>query len=180
MRHKLAPMQIICVFLLSLGAVVFQQPATAVSAPGFQPSPALLSAESISDTALGWIVGTPTGGYGTIIHTRDGGQTWVRQGSPGEIPDVLLNGVWAVDARNVWVVGESDSGYGVILRSYDGGEHWTRQGSPRLHWLMPMTQGSSGVPACRSPDSEPQPLTARTPRKRNANVRCDMSRVLCE
>ncbi len=24
----------------------------------------------------------------------------------------------------------------------------TRQGSPRLHWLMPMTKGSAGVPAC--------------------------------
>src|SRR5262245_36920608 len=24
----------------------------------------------------------------------------------------------------------------------------TRQGSPRLHWLIPMMNGSSGVPAC--------------------------------
>src|SRR6185437_11821607 len=24
----------------------------------------------------------------------------------------------------------------------------TRHGSPRLHWLMPITYGSSGVPAC--------------------------------
>jgi photosystem II stability/assembly factor-like uncharacterized protein len=100
---------------------------------GFRPeaagNEAPSSAASLSDTALGWIVGTPTDGYGTIIHTRDGGQNWVRQGSSGEIPNVLLNGVWAIDTQNVWAVGESDSGYGTILRTVDGGQHWTRQGS---------------------------------------------------
>jgi hypothetical protein len=85
---------------------------------------------SPSATAVGWVVGTtPDGGYGTIIHTRDGGNTWVRQGTVGEIPEVPLIGVWAVDPNNVWVVGDPDSGYAVILRSSDGGQTWTRQGS---------------------------------------------------
>ena len=77
--------------------------------------------------AIGWAVGDPVGGYGTILHTTDGGESWERQGSPGEIPNVDLNGVVAVDARKAWVVGESD-GYGVILHTRDGGKTWRREG----------------------------------------------------
>jgi photosystem II stability/assembly factor-like uncharacterized protein len=95
--------------------------------PGTQGSD---TPSSPSDTAVGWVVSSdPVDDYGTIIHTRDGGNTWVRQGTASEIPDVSLTGVWAIDPNNAWVVGGSDNGYGVILRTVDGGQTWTRQGS---------------------------------------------------
>jgi photosystem II stability/assembly factor-like uncharacterized protein len=77
----------------------------------------------------GWAVGESADGYGTIIHTTDGGKTWVRQGNPEMIPDAFLNGVSAVDHWNAWVVGDSSGGYGTILRTTDGGKTWIRQGS---------------------------------------------------
>jgi len=80
--------------------------------------------------AIGWAVGRPVDGYGTILHTEDGGQNWVRQGTPEEIPNVELSGVSAIDAREAWVVGDLDeeSGYGVLLHTRDGGKTWCREG----------------------------------------------------
>ena len=82
----------------------------------------------------GWAVGSNVDGYGTIIRTRNGGTTWVRQGSTVMIPDVPIEDVAAVDSNNVWVVGlnsvgENDLSYGTILRTMDGGKRWVRQGS---------------------------------------------------
>ena len=77
---------------------------------------------------VGWAVGDPVDGYGTILHTTDGGETWERQGTPGEIPDVCLVAAFAIDACNAWVVGDKSDGFGVILRTEDGGQSWTRQG----------------------------------------------------
>lgn len=78
--------------------------------------------------AIGWAVGMPADGYGTILHTKNGGQDWERQGTPEEIPNVELAGVSALDAREAWVVGESD-GYGVMLHTRDGGKSWCREGN---------------------------------------------------
>lgn len=72
--------------------------------------------------AVGWAVGGVSGGYGTILHTTDGGQTWVRQGVQDDIANVALSGVMAVDEREAWVVGES-----VILHTRDGGKMWSRE-----------------------------------------------------
>jgi len=80
-------------------------------------------------SAIGWAVGEPMDNYGTIIHTTDGGETWVRQGKLIAIPNVNLNSVAAIDARTAWVVGDSVDGYGVILRTTDGGQSWQRQGA---------------------------------------------------
>lgn len=81
-------------------------------------------------TEVGWIVGLPVGdGYGVILHTKDGGNTWVRQGAPGTIPDVSF-GIRALDDQDAWLVGEMDGGYGVILRTLDGGNTWVEQKSP--------------------------------------------------
>ncbi len=42
-----------------------------------------------SARAEGWVVGTtPADGYGVILHTTNGGQLWVRQGSTDEVPNV--------------------------------------------------------------------------------------------
>ena len=84
------------------------------------------------EALVGWAVGGPITGGGTIIHTRNGGRTWVQQGE-SQIPDVHYTDVSAVDSLNAWVVGESspddDQPYGTILRTRDGGQTWIRQGS---------------------------------------------------
>lgn len=83
--------------------------------------------------STGWIVGgAPGDGYGLILNTTDGGQTWVRQGAPGMIPDVPLSDIRAIDANNAWAVGQVDHDYGVILRTRDGGTTWERQGTEAL------------------------------------------------
>lgn len=76
----------------------------------------------------GWSVGDARDGYGTILRSTDGGRTWFRQGA-GQIADVDLAGVIAVDPSTAWVVGFSD-GYGTIYHTADGGRTWTRKGSP--------------------------------------------------
>lgn len=72
--------------------------------------------------AIGWVVGGVAGGYGTILHTTNGGQSWARQGIQDTIANVPLYGVAAVDAREAWVAGGS-----VILHTRDGGQNWCRE-----------------------------------------------------
>lgn len=85
---------------------------------------------------VGWAVGDAADGYGTILHTTDGGATWRRQpalapsggpgGSPADVPNANLTAISAADAANAWAVGVA----GVILRTRDGGQTWERQVVP--------------------------------------------------
>jgi photosystem II stability/assembly factor-like uncharacterized protein len=88
---------------------------------------------------VGWAVGDSADGYGTILHTIDGGATWQRQGQPGEVPDANLSSVGAIDAANAWAVGG-----GVILRTRDGGQTWEEQPLPTG---VPANTTLSGVKA---------------------------------
>ena len=81
------------------------------------------------DSAEGWAVGGPADGYGVILHTRNGGATWERQGSPPTIADVPLSEIQAVSTLVAWAVGESDGNYATLLKTTDGGATWSRQGS---------------------------------------------------
>ncbi len=64
------------------------------------------SDEKAGDQTLsGWAVGNPVDGYGTIIHTKDGGVTWTRLGGPKDIPDVGINCISVLDENNGCVVG---------------------------------------------------------------------------
>jgi photosystem II stability/assembly factor-like uncharacterized protein len=74
---------------------------------------------------IGWAVGDKKDGYGTILHTTDGGNTWTRQGSTADVPNTDLNEVSAVDAEHAWVVGTD-----AILRTRDGGQTWETQTLP--------------------------------------------------
>jgi photosystem II stability/assembly factor-like uncharacterized protein len=80
---------------------------------------------SVVDRNTAWVVGTP----GIILFTDDGGATWTQM-QTADIPPVLLQGVYALDAENVWITGDIDSGYGTIFRTEDGGASWQRKGSP--------------------------------------------------
>ena len=76
----------------------------------------LLCEAAFLNRDIGWVVGTK----GTVIHTTDGGKTWIKQESGTE---KNLFSVSFADAKNGWVVGE----YGTLLHTSDGGEHWESQ-----------------------------------------------------
>jgi len=74
------------------------------------------------DSTRGWAVGDSS----TIIHTTDGGGTWMIQAC-----DTLawFYGVDFTDANNGWVAGASESGLSIILHTTNGGGTWLIQNS---------------------------------------------------
>lgn len=77
----------------------------------------------------GWAVGLNDSGYGAILHSDDGGRSWVRQGTPAQIPDVRLTSVSVADDMTCWAAGDVDTvGHRtVILKTEDGGMTWSSQ-----------------------------------------------------
>lgn len=94
----------------------------------------------------GWSVGAARDGYGTILYTADSGGTWTRQGTPGEIADVELTGVHAVDARTAWVVGIGDGSRASIYGTDDAGASWQAYG--------PTWAPTADLTKVHSPDGE--------------------------
>ena len=78
-----------------------------------------------SDADHGWAVGR----WGGIIHTADGGQTWLKQTSG---TDHTLTAVFFVDSNTGWAAGEQ----GTILHTTNGGKTWSPQKSPMPYFLM--------------------------------------------
>jgi photosystem II stability/assembly factor-like uncharacterized protein len=76
----------------------------------------LLCQASFINREKGWVVGT----RGSVIHTSDGGKTWINQESGTE---KNLFSVSFVDDRNGWAVGE----FGTIIHTSNGGESWESQ-----------------------------------------------------
>ena len=88
----------------------------------------LLACGASSEAApyyAGWTVGSIWDGYGTILRSTDSGNTWTRQGA-GQIANVNVGGVFAVDPYTAWVVGDSDGGYATIYHTTDGGSTWAK------------------------------------------------------
>ncbi len=81
----------------------------------------------------GWACGR----WGRILHTPDGGKTWVRQNSG---TDYTLSSIAFVDPLHGWAVGDR----GTIIHTADGGKTWKKQGSPvpfflmRIYFLTPL------------------------------------------
>ena len=85
------------------------------------------------DADHGWAVGgrwdaSAQSRKSVILHTSDGGITWIDQ-SPGTTPD--LEAVAFSDADHGWAVGTG----GTILATSDGGSHWTEQDSGTTAYL---------------------------------------------
>lgn len=78
-----------------------------------------LFSASFIDEREGWACGD----WGTIVHTRDGGQTWESQESGTE---ATLSAIVFVDSENGWAVGRN----GTIVHTVNGGEEWASQESP--------------------------------------------------
>ncbi len=64
--------------------------------------------------------GTAVGGYGTILKTTNGGQTWNTQTS-GTTYNLLQ--IQFTDTNNGVIIGT----YGLFLRTTDGGQNWISQ-----------------------------------------------------
>jgi photosystem II stability/assembly factor-like uncharacterized protein len=73
----------------------------------------------------GWACGR----WGTVLHTADGGKTWMPQETG---TDYTLTSIAFVDARHGWAVGDE----GTIIHTADGGKTWKKQKSPVPYFLM--------------------------------------------
>ena len=80
---------------------------------------------SFADTSHGWAVG-----YGKVLHTMDGGNTWATQYTASE-------NYWhcvAIDNNTCYVCGSS----GQILKTINGGANWTIQSTGTLSDILQM------------------------------------------
>lgn len=101
------------------------------SAPGTPEwTDAELTSVAFVDPQHGWAVGAG----GVILHTADGGATWVRQASGVA---ARLQSVSFVDRDHGWIVGGmhdaySHRGRGFVLHTTDGGQTWRREATALL------------------------------------------------
>lgn len=84
------------------------------------------------DGDQGWTVGD----NGTILHTKDGGDSWEQQTSGIErfisgIGSRLVSVQFIADGKLGWAVGQ----FGTILHTTNGGESWKPQASGTKDWL---------------------------------------------
>jgi len=73
---------------------------------------------SFADSENGWAVG-----YDTIMHTTDGGDTWIEQDDQ-QYYNVGYDAVDFIDSQTGWIAG------GLIQKTTDGGNTWTEQYDP--------------------------------------------------
>jgi photosystem II stability/assembly factor-like uncharacterized protein len=78
----------------------------------------LFTSLSFVDCLRGWVAGS----HGAILHTEDGGVTWLTQSSG---TTERLNAVQFITKDKGWAIGER----GVILNTIDGGKTWQPQSS---------------------------------------------------
>jgi len=69
-----------------------------------------------------WACGQPDStGYGMILFSADGGDTWARQGlGTDALLENELQDIWAIDENNVWAVGLNS-----VISTINGGQTWT-------------------------------------------------------
>ena len=75
-----------------------------------------------------WIAGAcDSSGYGMILFSADGGDTWTRQGEKNPVlQGIDVCDIWAVDEHTVWAVCAEN----VILKTADGGKTWVQVPAP--------------------------------------------------
>ena len=79
------------------------------------PTRALLTAVTMVGSDLAWAVG-----HGPVVlHSTDGGASWVRQPVPDAVAEPLLD-LWFADARRGIVIGA----FGRVMTTEDGGATW--------------------------------------------------------
>jgi photosystem II stability/assembly factor-like uncharacterized protein len=83
---------------------------------------ATLAEISFADALNGWASGYAN----TLLHTRNGGQTWTPQSVPGAPSLTAFMGVSAVSPTEAWIAGW----YGFVAGTTDGGLTWTQEQLP--------------------------------------------------
>lgn len=92
------------------------------------PTIVTLTAVFFVDDKTGWAVGHDT----LILHTTDGGETWVKQWGSGASENALLS-VFFKDANHGWAVGA----FNYTAETMDGGKTWVERKT-----LMPPPEGA--------------------------------------
>lgn len=77
-----------------------------------------MTAVHFADDKRGWAVGHDT----LVMHTEDGGETWVKQFGGGESDNALLS-VFFKDANHGWAVGA----FNYTIETTDGGKTWVER-----------------------------------------------------
>ena len=85
--------------------------------------------------AHGWAVGGDIGHYGTILHTMDGGKTWIQQGDSLQFSIGSFSDVCIINKSTLLVVGGNPNGNYNVFKSVNGGNTWTLSGSGALENL---------------------------------------------
>ncbi len=90
-----------------------EKPVSAIAEESGSLAEPNLNAVHFVTPKIGWVVGES----GLILHTRDGGQTWLSQhsGSKAELFAVIFR-----DERRGWAIGQE----GTLIWTKDGGQHW--------------------------------------------------------
>ena len=116
------------------------------------PTTVTLTAVHFADDKRGWTVGHDT----LILHTTDGGETWVKQFGGGASENSLLS-VYFADANRGWAVGA----FNYTAETVDGGKTWVE----RQTLARPPAQPAAGAaPAAPAPSAEPfDPTKAKRP-----------------
>jgi photosystem II stability/assembly factor-like uncharacterized protein len=83
----------------------------------------MFSSIAFATQTTGWVVGNK----GTILHTNDGGNTWLRQKTKTTVD---LKRISVVDQYVAWIIGDD-----LMLRSVDGGNIWLRRTIPKSYRL---------------------------------------------
>lgn len=78
----------------------------------------------------GWVIGYEPTDTAVILHTGDGGSTWVEQGDRSLRAGFNGLDISAVDAQTAWAALGSDT-EGKILHTRDGGDSWMEQTLPQ-------------------------------------------------
>ncbi len=82
------------------------------------PTSALLTKVFFFNDKLGWAVGHDA----TILHTQDGGQTWVLQMQSTELEKPFLDVLFVTELEGVAI-----GAYGLFYRTHDGGANWVEE-----------------------------------------------------
>lgn len=86
---------------------------------------------------VGWVVG----GAGTLLHTTNGGETWVSKQLPTKYKGLWLSSVRFVSSMRGWIAGDN----GVILATSDGGDNWELENAGNSNFLRGLTIAGENI-----------------------------------
>ena len=80
-----------------------------------------------TDSSTGWAVGyNDSTNSRIVLHTDDGGSTWVRQNALLVRDYNYLNAIYFADGANGWAVGTNFNIVPLIFHTADGGTTWAK------------------------------------------------------